>query len=75
MTWLRRICLSGVPEHVIQRGNNRAVCFGGKEDFAAYAYWLDECSHEYGVAIHASVFMTNHVHLLLTPQDSDVCQG
>ncbi len=67
MARLHRICLPGVPQHVIQRGNNRAVCFGGEEDFAAYAYWLDEYSREYEVAIHAWVFMTNHVHLLLTP--------
>jgi len=60
-----------VPQHVIQRGNNRAVCFGGEEDFAAYAYWLDEYSRGYGVAIHAWVFMTNHVHLLLTPEEDD----
>jgi putative transposase len=48
-----------------------AVSFGGEKDFAASAHWLDERSREYGVAIHGSVFMTNHVHLLFTPEDSD----
>ena len=39
MARLPRICLSGIPQHVIQRGNNRQVCFASDEDFAAYAQW------------------------------------
>lgn len=34
---------------------------------AAYAYWLAQGSQKYRVDVHAWVFMTNHVHLLLTP--------
>ena len=34
----------------------------------AYANWLHEYSRKYKVEIHAWVFMTNHVHLLVTPQ-------
>lgn len=71
MARLPRLCLSGIPQHIIQRGNNRQVCFGSDEDFAAYAYWLDEFSQKYHVAIHAWVFMTNHVHLLVTPDTPD----
>jgi hypothetical protein len=29
--------------------------------------WLDECSRKNKLAIHVWVFMTNHVHLLVTP--------
>ncbi len=71
MARLPRICLPNVPQHIIQRGNNRQVCFAGVEDFAAYAGWLDEYARKYGVAIHAWVFMTNHVHLLATPNTVD----
>jgi len=53
---------------VIQRGNNRQVCFGGEQDFAAYAGWLKDYSKKYQVDIHAWVLMTNHVHLLCTPR-------
>ena len=67
MARLPRICLPGIPQHVIQRGNNRQACFASEEDFAAYAHWLDEFSRRYRVQVHAWVFMTNHVHLLLTP--------
>jgi putative transposase len=67
MARLPRVCLPGIPLHVIQRGNNRQVCFGSDEDLAAYAHWLEEYARKLAVAIHAWVFMTNHVHLLLTP--------
>ena len=71
MARLSRICLPGIPQHVIQRGNNRQACFASKEDFTAYLNWLYEYSVEHHVSIHAWVLMTNHVHLLLTPDSSE----
>ncbi len=71
MARLPRICLPGIPQHIIQRGTNRQACFASEEDFAAYAYWLEEYSQKYSIAIHAWVFMTNHVHLLVTPEITD----
>lgn len=35
-----RFTLPGIPQHVIQRGINRQVCFSSEEDFAAYAHFL-----------------------------------
>jgi putative transposase len=37
----------------------------------AYANWLYEGAEKFGVDVHAWVFMTNHVHLLLTPHKPD----
>jgi putative transposase len=71
MARLPRLCLPGIAQHIIQRGTNRQPCFGSAEDMAAYAAWLDEYARKYGVAVHAWVFMTNHVHLLVTPTSSD----
>ena len=71
MARLPRLCLPGIPQHVIQRGTNRQICFASEEDMAAYAYWLDEYAKQFGVAVHAWVFMTNHVHLLVTPSTAD----
>jgi len=70
MARLPRLCLPGIPQHIIQRGNNRDLCFGSKEDFSAYVYWLHEYAQKYQVTIHAWVLMTNHVHLLATPETS-----
>ena len=71
MARLPRLCLPGIAQHIIQRGTNRQACFRSSEDMAAYAAWLDEYARKYGVAVHAWVFMTNHVHLLVTPTSSD----
>jgi putative transposase len=68
MARLPRACPIGVPQHIIQRGNNRQVCFASEEDFATYVGWLKEYAKKYQVEIHAWVLMTNHVHLLCTPQ-------
>lgn len=71
MARLPRFCPVGMPQHVIQRGNNRQVCFVCEQDFAAYANWLHEYAQEFDVAVHAWVFMTNHVHLLATPNQEN----
>ncbi len=68
MARLTRITPAGVPVHVIQRGNNRQVCFAADEDYIAYRDWLTKYSRKHGVDIHAWVLMTNHVHLLCTPE-------
>jgi len=68
MARLPRLDLAGVPQHVIQRGNNKNVCFVSDEDYAAYANWLLVASKKYEVDVHAWVFMTNHVHLLVSPK-------
>ena len=59
--------MPGVPCHVIQRGNNRQSCFIERSDYRDYLRWLGVFVGRHGVAIHAYVLMTNHVHLLLSP--------
>lgn len=54
------------PVHVIQRGNNRNPVFFGPQDARVYLEWLAQAASAEGVAIHAYVLMTNHVHLLAT---------
>lgn len=71
MSRMNRCFLPGMPVHVIQRGNNRAPCFHAERDFAVYAAWLKECSERARVAVHSFVFMTNHVHLLVTPASAE----
>ncbi len=61
----------GIPQHLIQRGNNRQACFTSEQDFIAYAGWLKDYAKKFRVEIHAWVFMTNHVHLLCTPQETN----
>jgi putative transposase len=60
-----------VPLHLIQRGNNRSACFFAEADYARYLGELGELSRKYGCRVHAYVLMTNHVHILLTPEEVD----
>ena len=66
-----RMYLAGLPCHVIQRGNNRSVCFITDQDYQFYLDCLIEACRRYRVSVHAYVLMTNHVHLLMTPDDAD----
>ena len=69
MARLPRLCAPGHPHHVIQRGNNRQDVFRDAADCERYLALLAEAAPNCGVAVHAYVLMTNHVHLLLTPND------
>lgn len=63
----RRIGLAGIPQHVIQRGNDRKACFFHRVDYLRYQQALLDASQRMGCRVHAYVLMTNHVHLLVTP--------
>lgn len=62
-----RLELPGLPLHVTQRGVNRAATFLDDEDFTHYLHCLGDAFSTHGLALHAYVLMTTHVHLLLTP--------
>jgi putative transposase len=64
-----RLVVPGVPVHLIQRGNNRTATFRSADDFERYRETLYHASRRYRCAIHAYVLMTNHIHLLITPED------
>jgi len=68
MARLPRFVLTGQPQHVIQRGNNRQDIFHKKQDYEFYLEKLNKAAQKYQCEIHAYVLMTNHVHLLVTPQ-------
>jgi len=66
-----RIVMPNMPQHLIQRGNNRQVCFYADEDYLLYLDWLANYAAKFKCQIHAYVLMTNHVHLLATSQQSE----
>lgn len=67
MARLPRFEFVGIPQHVVQRGNDRQPCFIAGEDYRRYLRGLQEASLENACRIHAYVLMTNHVHLVVTP--------
>ncbi|WP_297830441.1 transposase [Thermomonas sp.] len=62
-----RIDLPGIPQHIVQRGNNRLPCFLDDTDRACYRQLLREALLASECQLHAYVLMDNHVHLLVTP--------
>ena len=71
MARLPRISLPGIPQHVVQRGNNRLPCFLDDGDRLRYLHLLRDALHHCDCRLHAYVLMDNHVHLLLTPATAD----
>jgi putative transposase len=63
-----RPVLAEIPLHIIQRGNNRTRCFFGDADHLVYLDLLKRCAVDAQCLVHAYVLMSNHVHLLVTPQ-------
>ena len=61
--------------HVVQRGHNRNPSFLQDRDRELYLGLLDEFRGMYGCRVHAFVLMTNHVHLLLTPNEEGGVSG
>lgn len=68
MARLPRFFVPDTPQHVIQRGNDRQPIFRTSADHAFFKSCLEFAACRHGVAIHAYVLMTNHVHLLATPE-------
>jgi putative transposase len=66
-----RFNLPGLPQHIIQRGNNRQACFFSEPDYRQYLEDLATAADYYQCQVHAYVMMTNHVHLLVTPLIAD----
>ena len=67
MARLPRYVIPGQPQHIIQRVNNRQAIFPSEADYQFFCGALVEAAAKYGLAIHAYVWMTNHIHLLASP--------
>ncbi|MFN0041520.1 MAG: transposase [Burkholderiales bacterium] len=71
MARLPRYVIPGQPQHIIQRGNNRQAIFRAEADYQLFRDTLAEAADQYGLAVHAYVWMSNHVHLLATPTEDN----
>jgi putative transposase len=70
MARLPRYFIPGCPQHIILRGNNRQAIFAADADVQFWRDCLVEAAGRFGLAVHAYVWMTNHVHLLASPTDA-----
>ena len=63
-----RYFIPGFPQHVIARGVDRQAVFFQEQDYTLYIAALTEAAVSNQCVVHAYVLMTNHVHLLVTPE-------
>jgi putative transposase len=68
MARLPRLTVAGYPHHIIQRGNNRQAIFADSGDYEALLGLIQDSARRFHVAVHAYVLMSNHFHLLATPE-------
>ena len=68
MARLPRIVVPGHPQHIIQRGNNRQAVFKFDADYQFFRDALVEAADTHGLTIHAYAWISNHIHLLATPE-------
>jgi hypothetical protein len=66
-----RFVLAGHPQRVIIRGNNREPIFCTNENFRFSLEKLKQACDKHDCDLHACVLVTNHVHLLITPNQDD----
>jgi putative transposase len=66
-----RMYIPGYAYHIVQRGNNRQACFFEVENYRVFLKYMTEVLPRYGNSLHAYCLMTNHVHLLITPECVD----
>jgi putative transposase len=60
--------IPGLTHHVVHRGVNRAAVFHSPSDHSLYIRILTRAAAATRVAIHAYALMSNHIHLMATPE-------
>jgi len=71
-----RIVIPGCAHHITQRGNNKQDVFFVDDDRRVFLDLLKQACERFGVSIDGYCLMTNHVHLLATPEsESSLAQG
>jgi putative transposase len=71
MSRIARIVAPEVPHHITQRGNGRRDVFFQDRDRLLYLELLGRYAKEYRLGIWAYCLMSNHIHLVATPQRPD----
>lgn len=66
-----RFFLEGALVHAVQRGHNQAAVFFEDLDYLEYLRCLKHATETTGCLVHAYALMTNHIHLLVTPEAVD----
>jgi putative transposase len=66
-----RIVSTNLTQHVIQRGNNRGDIFRCVSDYEVFLQALREATLLHPIKIHTYALLTNHIHLMVTPESAE----
>jgi len=66
-----RVVIEGCAHHVTQRGNNHQDVFFVDDDRRVFLAILAEAAKSFDLAVDGYCLMTNHVHLVVTPDSQD----
>ena len=69
MARLARIVIPNYPHHIVQRGNRRQDVFFNQDDYQQYLELLKHHCNKENIEIWAYCLMTNHVHIIATPNE------
>jgi putative transposase len=70
MAGRKRLFIEGLTLHVTQRGNNRCATFRDDSDYEMFLWFLRFAIRRHCLRVHAYALMTNHFHLMVTPQSA-----
>ena len=62
----------GAIYHIMARGNYRQNIFKDDEDFKVFLVLMQDAKTKYGFKLHAYCLMTNHYHLLLETEQTEI---
>ncbi len=71
MPRIARVVLPGHPHHVTQRGVRSMDVFRDDDDRLEYLSLMRGQADRHGISIISYCLMSNHVHLIAVPEDSD----
>lgn len=69
MARLARLYVPGMPQLLVQRGNNKQRIYSDDGERLFFLECLRDAIREYGVVMHAYVLMPDHFHLVATPSN------
>ena len=68
MSRRQRLFVEGLTLHVTNRGNNKTTTFLSQSDYETFLWFLRFVTMKYRLLIHAYALMSNHFHLMVTPE-------
>ena len=71
MARLPRLVIPDHPMHIMHRGNNKQHIFNTEDDMVRIKEDISYGLKKSGCCLHAYVIMSNHLHLLVTPESKE----